>query len=267
MLEGLPPAAPVAPAAPASSTAHAAPVVERPDALTLLMNYLPLAHLASGAALVATLPLDGPVPRVALALAWLYLLPPLVVRLTLALAGRPAPGAITLGEPAYRLWWWLTQWQLLFNRLPWLEELLRLVPGLYAGWIWLWGGRMSPLCFVGPGVVITDRHAVRVERFAVLGMRSGLAGHVVQLDEAGRYRILIGEPVVERQALLGGEAGLGPGAVLRAGQMLPFGRRLGPFAVWPREGVLPVPAAPASPTPSAPSAPPPLATSNQELHP
>jgi hypothetical protein len=44
--------------------------------------------------------------------------------------GRPE-GQLTQDMSAYRVWWVLTQWQILFNRLPWLEELLRLVPGLY----------------------------------------------------------------------------------------------------------------------------------------
>jgi hypothetical protein len=118
--------------------------------------------------------------------------------------------------------------------VPLLEEMLRLVPGLYALWIALWGGNLSPFAYVAPGVLITDRYAVRVGRGAILGMKSSLAGHLVMRDEAGRWQILVAAPIVEAEAILGGESGLSPGAVLRAGHMLPLGRRLSPFDEWPR---------------------------------
>jgi hypothetical protein len=138
---------------------------------------------------------------------------------------------------AYRVWWVLTQWQILFNRLPWFDELLRLFPGLYALWIGLWGGNLSPFVYVGPGVRITDRHAVRVGRGAVLGMESILTGHLVVRDEAGRWLVLAAAPTVEPEAIVGGYAKLGPGAVLRAGHMLPTGRHVMPFDEWPRRKI------------------------------
>ena len=124
--------------------------------------------------------------------------------------------------------------QSLFNRLPLLEELLRLVPGLYPLWIGLWGGRLSPFAFVSPGVLITDRYLVDVGRGAVLGLKSTLAGHIAVRDDAGRFIVVVGTPTVEAEALVGGEAGLGPGATLRAGQMLPARRMVAPFCEWPR---------------------------------
>lgn len=79
---------------------------------------------------------------------------------------------------------------MLFNRVPWLEELLRLVPAFYALWIWLWGGKFSPFAYAGPGALITDRYAVEVQRGAVLGFQSALAGHMVVRDEAGRWVVI-----------------------------------------------------------------------------
>jgi hypothetical protein len=216
-------------------TVHEIPQLERPSAFSLWLNTLPLLHLASGIA--ATLLLCRTTEDKAMLLsAWIYLLPPLASRLTILLFGRPE-GRFTQDMPAYRVWWVLTQWQILFNRLPWLEELLRLVPGLYAFWIRLWGGNISPFAYIGPGVLITDRHAIRVERGAVLGMHGILAGHLVVRDENGRWVVLAAAPVVESEAILGGDAKLGPGAILRAGQMLPSGRHINPFEEWPRRKI------------------------------
>jgi hypothetical protein len=206
--------------------------LEKPSAFSLWLNGLPFLHLASGIGAASWLCVtwEG---RAMLLVAWIYLLPPLACRLTIFLFGRPG-NRLTQDMPAYRVWWVLTQWQILFNRLPWLEELLRLVPGLYALWIGLWGGSFSPFAYAGPRVVITDRHAVRVGRGAVLGMKSVLCGHLVVRDEAGRWLVLAAAPTVEPEAMLGGNAVLGPGAVLRAGHMLPAGRHVMPFEEWPR---------------------------------
>lgn len=214
-----------------------APRLERPDGFSLALNYLPLLHLATGTALAWTM-LSTPVTRLACLMLWIYLLPPLVSRVTLAAFGRPA-GRATLDTRDYRVWWFLTQWQMIFNRQPWLEELLRLIPGLYPLWIGLWGGRLSQFAYVSPGVLITDRYLIDVRRGAVLGMKCTLAGHIAVRDEDGRFVVVIGTPTVEAEAIVGGEAGLGPGATLRAGHMLPAGRRVAPFSVWPRGKPLP----------------------------
>jgi hypothetical protein len=206
--------------------------LEKPDGLSLVLNFLPLLQLAAGAYLCWSV-VTQTGPRLAFAAAWVYLLPPLVARLACAVFGTP-DGELTQGMRGYRVWWLLTQWQTPFNRLPWLEEVLRLVPGLYALWIGLWGGHLSPYAYVGPGVILTDRYLVRVERGAVLGFKSTLAAHMVVRNAAGRYRVVVAAPWVQAEALVGGFAGLGPGAVLKAGQLLPVGRYLGPYAVWPR---------------------------------
>ena len=197
---------------------------------TLALNYLPLAQLLLGAAFVvwqATSPL-----AVALwALAWLYLLPPVMSRLAILMFGAPQGRALTQETRAYKVWWFTHQWQVVFNRVPWLEEILRLMPGVYALWLWLWGARVSPLVYWGPGALVIDRTLVVVETGAVIGMGAGLAGHAGTLADGG-YLIDIAAPRVGRGALMGARSGLGPGAELAAGAMLPAGRMIKPFMRW-----------------------------------
>lgn len=205
---------------------------EQPSGFSLALNFLPLLHILSGA-ILSLLTFDTTLARLGCAVVWLFLLPPVLGRLCIAAFGRPQ-GRLSQHMTGYRVWWVLTQLQTPFNRLPWLEELLRLVPGLYAAWIALWGGRLSPFAYVGPGVIITDRYSVTVGRGAVLGFGSALAGHMALRDEQGRWLVVVATPIVEPEGIVGGGAGLGPGAVLRAGHMLPAGRRVGPFEIWPR---------------------------------
>ena len=206
--------------------------LEKPDAFSLCLNFLPLLQLVAGLLLASRVG-ESVLGQIALFVAWVYLAPPLAARALMGLFGKPE-GRLTQSMRAYRVWWTLTQLQAVFNRLPWVEEVLRFVPGLYAAWIHIWGCRLSPFAYLGPGLLITDRTHVHVEAGAVLGLRCALAAHMASRDQNGRFIVLLAAPRVEREAIVGGDAGLGPGAVLRAGQMLPTGRRVGPFDEWPR---------------------------------
>jgi len=208
------------------------PNLEKPDGFSLALNFVPALHTLCGGWLAFGV-VRSPAAGAAFFVFWLYLVPPICGRLLIAFFGRPE-GRLTQDMRAYRVWWALTQLQIVFNRLPWLEEILRLAPGLYAAWIGLWGGGLSPFAYVGPGVLITDRYAVNVERGAVLGLRSILAGHLATRDKFGRFVVVVAAPTVESEAILGGLSGLGPGATLRAGCELPVGRHIGPMGEWPR---------------------------------
>lgn len=205
--------------------------LEKPTRFSLVMNLVPVANLLCGAA--AVLVAGDWKTGLAVAAVWIYLLPPAVCRATLALAGTPG-GELTQETRAYKVWWFLTQLQMVFNRVHWLEDALRMVPGLYQAWIGLWGGKLSQLAYVAPGVVIVDRYLVDVRAGAVLGYGCTLASHAGTRRNDGRYVVLVGPVTVEEEAIVGGFATLGPGAVLRAGQVLPATRHIAPFDEWPR---------------------------------
>jgi hypothetical protein len=206
---------------------------ERPDGLSLALNFLPFGMLLIGAGLSIWLA-DG-FGAATLFLGWLYLAPALIGGLVTRV--RPTPtGTFGLGDAGYRHWWLMLQLQLPFNRLPFLEEALRLVPGLYPAWIRLWGGYLSAESFVGPGVMIGDRHLIRVGPRSVLGARAGFAGHIAFRDERGRWQVIVAPCEVGADAIVGGDAGMGPGAKLADGATLPAARHLGPGKHWPPRG-------------------------------
>ena len=206
---------------------------ERPriTGYTLALNYLPLMQLLLGAAFSASQAASAGA-AVLWSLAWLYLLPPLVCRLTLLVFGAPEGRGLTQDTRAYKVWWFTYQWQVVFNRLPWLEEILRLVPGLYSLWIFLWGGRVSPLVFWAPGSFVVDRPLVIVEAGATIGTDAGLAGHAGMIASDGTYRIDIAASRVGGGAMMGTRSGLSAGAELAPNQMLPAGRMIKPFMRW-----------------------------------
>ena len=107
--------------------------------LMLALNFLPLIHVLTTMSLLLMPYANWPV-RIGIALTVLYLLPPLVARMILLLVTIPH-GRIAVGSNAFFAWWSLFQLQIIFCRLPALEEILRLIPGVYSLWLRLWGAR------------------------------------------------------------------------------------------------------------------------------
>jgi hypothetical protein len=205
----------------------------RTNDVTLFMvaaNFYTVAYVAVGVIVVNTLS-RGLLTGLALAFAWIYLVPPLICRAVLLAFGRPS-GPATPRSRSYRVWWLLLQLQIVFNRVPQLEELLRMVPGVYGFWLNLWGSKVSLMAYWSPGVLVTDRYLLRVGRGAVLGAGCMVGGHLVSRDAAGEYTLTVSEVTVEEGAIVGAHALIAPGCHIGAREVVPAGRSLGPFTRW-----------------------------------
>lgn len=200
------------------------------SAFTLALNYLPIVYLAAGAA--AAWNIEGAAEAWSFILIWIYLIPAIVCRITLLFFGYPEGRNIGQETRAYKVWWFLSQWQVVFNRLPWLEELLRLIPGAYALWLNLWGGRISLFAYWGPGSKILDRYLVRVGPGAVIGAGASITGHLGTLNEDGSFAVDIATVTVCEGTIIGAHARIGPGCQISAHEMVPAGRLLPPFTLW-----------------------------------
>jgi len=165
------------------------------------------------------------------AAAWLLLAPPLAVRATLAL--RPLPAAeIAVGSPAFLAWWFTAQWQVIFNRLPWIEETLRLVPGLYSCWLRLWGARIGRLVYWTPGLRVLDRPFLAVGDRVAFGVGVKINPHVIMPGRDRRLVLQVGTVSIGDDALVGGYSLLLAGSWIGAGEASPGKRELAPFTGW-----------------------------------
>jgi hypothetical protein len=209
---------------------RALPAGAKPSAYSLALNFLPFLHLLAGA--VVLLLVDGAMARIGAALAWIYVLPPLAGRVAMAMFGAPAGEGLSQEARAYKVWWFLAQCQVLFNRFSFLEELLRMVPGLYALWLNAWGARVSPVVYWGPGAAVVDRPSVRIGPGAVIGTRAVLAGHLAVKDAHGAFRVTLAPVEIGERALIGAYAGIGPGCRIAAGEEIPAAAFLRPFTQW-----------------------------------
>ena len=198
----------------------------------LWTNVLPLV-LLGGFAGVAWNLAEGGTARLAIFAALLYLVPPVLARLLMALWGRPEGRDLSQNTRPFRVWWLLLQLQMPFNRLPWLEELLRLAPGCYPLWLNLWGARANLSTFWGPGARMLDRPLLETGFGSVIGADALLGGHLARVEE-GRFLVDIAPVRIGARAVVGARSSIGPGCVIAPGETLTACARLAPFQIYAR---------------------------------
>jgi hypothetical protein len=200
----------------------------------LLMGYFPMLH-ASGALLLG---IDACLSRSAgLALAsgaCLFGLPPLLARLGGLL--KPLPhGRVDVGDPAFLGWWWAFQCQMIFNRLPVLEECLRLIPGAYSFWLRLWGSRIGRLVYWAPGMRILDRGLLEIGNGVLFGAGVRLNPHVITRESDGRMLLSVAPVRIGQGVLMGGYSLATAGCSIAEHESPSAHSLLPPFCEW-RDG-------------------------------
>jgi hypothetical protein len=185
----------------------------------LLLNLIPLLHAAGSIACLFTpWPWMFPVA--------LYLFPLLPGRL-LRESLKSAPTEIPLGSADFLKWWACFQCQVLFLRFPALEEILRLIPGLYSIWLRLWGSRIGRLTYWAPGTIILDRGFLDIGDHVVFGAGVRINPHVVEDSTLQLATVKIGD-----RAAIGGYSLLTAGTEISADESTRAFLISPPFSTW-----------------------------------
>lgn len=182
----------------------------RQKLLLLALNFIPLSHLGMVIALLFFFP-AGWFARALLCATALYLLPPALAYPVRKLC-RIAEGKVAFGSSGFFAWWALLQLQMIFSRLPVLEESLRLAPGVYSAWLRLWGARIGRLTFWSPGTVILDRPYMQVGDDVIIGAGVRINPHVFARSPTGDSELLLGTVKIGDRARVGGYSLLTAGA-------------------------------------------------------
>jgi len=161
----------------------------------------------------------------------IYLFPPLAHRV-FSIGFGAQSGRHTVGSAAFLRWWLSAQWQVTFNRLPMLEELLRIVPGLYSAWLRLWGAKIGSLVYWSPGVAVLDRSLLRVGSRVVFGAGVRLNPHVIVPGKKGEAQLWLAPVTLGDDSLIGGYSLITAGCTIPAGASLPAGKYVRPFSTW-----------------------------------
>ena len=151
----------------------------------------------------------------------LYILPPLFFRLHNRVFILKS-GFSDFSKHVYSPWWGGHQIQKIYISLPFLESLLRLIPGLYSGWLRLWGAKIGKCIYWTPNVEIVDRSLIELGDYVVFGHRSAICSHVITPRKGGLL-LYVGPIVIGDGVFVGAEAKIGPGARIDQGVFLPYG--------------------------------------------
>jgi len=195
----------------------------------LLVNALPFFHILATTVLVVMV--TGLARKGLILLASIYLAPPFFVRIVLCFR-RLRPGVHPLYSSQFFVWWITAQGQVIFCRFPFLEELLRLVPGFYSAWLRLWGARVGRLTYWAPGVQILDRSLIQIGNDVKFGAGVRLNSHVIAADEQGIERLYVGPIEIGEGCSIGGYSLLTAGTVVEPGQTLRAFALSPPFSRW-----------------------------------
>jgi hypothetical protein len=198
--------------------------------MLLALNGVPLIHVLMVVGLLVIRHGGWPA-RIGAGLAALYLLPPLMARLIL-FPGTFPPGRFAIGSRPFFRWWSLFQLQIIFCRLPALEEALRLVPGLYSLWLRLWGARIGRLTYWSPGTTITDRSFLAIGNDVVFGAGVRLNAHVLAKNQDGQMQLILAPVNVGDRAIVGGYSLLTAGTMISPGEITRACLLSPPFSVW-----------------------------------
>jgi acetyltransferase-like isoleucine patch superfamily enzyme len=189
-----------------------------------LFSYFPLLMTA---AFITALGLFAAWPNawtVILLLFVIYLLPPMVLRIMLRWAPLK-PGIACIDGRKFCPWLAAHHIQAFYDALPFLESLLRVIPGFYSMWLRMWGSR------VGYGVTwpvridVLDRNLMDIGNRVTFDREVELAAHVRQKLEGGGSRVLV------RPVRIGGHAYVGAGARIGPGATVPHNSNVPAFAV------------------------------------
>jgi len=169
--------------------------------------------------------------RVLASVLLLYLVPPLMARIIRSLSPI-REGHIPVGQRDFFIWWALFNLQVIFCRFPALEEVLRLVPGLYGPWLRLWGARVGSLIYWGAGLRILDRSFVQIGDGVMFGATVRINPHVLARNKQGELELILSTVRIGSEALIGGYSLLTAGTEIAPGECTKAFLISPPFSKW-----------------------------------
>lgn len=159
---------------------------------------------------------------------WLSLLSPLLV-----LYGYPVlmfrlhnllyplkEGRYDLLSPDYNPWWGGHQLQLVYYACPFLEAVLRTIPGAYSAWLRLWGAKVGKSVYWTPNIEIDDRSLIEIGDHVIIGHKAHFISHVI-LPYKQKLPLYVKKITLGDQCFIGAGSRLGPGVIVDAHTFLP----------------------------------------------
>ncbi len=178
----------------------------------MLCNYIPLVKIATIALVIfSSLVIKHKIMTI---LFIIYIIPPLLCRMIISLTNLNSPKS-SINSKEHLLWWLTFNLQVVFNRLPILEEILRMLPSVYSMWLRLWGAKIGKLTYWSPKVMISDRSFIQIGDHVVIGAGSRLIPHYMAKNKRDETQLILSPIKIGNGVILGGYSLLGPGTIVK----------------------------------------------------
>ena len=183
-----------------------------------LISLFPLLHglliVASAVVFVVT---PTAVSFVAI-LASIYLFPLLTFRVHNRVC-RLEEGTYSIVQ-GYSPWYGTHMIQTMFIAFPRLETALRLVPGVFAMWLRLWGSKVGRNVYFTPHFEVADRSLLDIGNNCVFGYDVKIASHVISPSRELGLKIYIKKVIIEDGGFVGATSRLAPGVHVKKGALV-----------------------------------------------
>jgi hypothetical protein len=209
-----------------------------PKSIERASRFFPLVFIVGVLALVAQCARAPSWPHALGTVAFIYLTPPLLWRLT-NLVWPLREGSSWVGKGESGSPWLLTHHlQLFFVAFPAFERALILVPGLFSAWLRLWGSHIGKRVYWTPGVQIVDRTHLDIGERVFFGHRVYMSQHVVR-KRGTRYSLYFKSIRIGAGTLVGFASHLSPGVEIDPGLSVAAGTTLYPNVHVSKESLVP----------------------------
>jgi hypothetical protein len=149
-----------------------------------------------------------------------YFLPLLIQRIVLGIYPIKEGGVyIGLDEKSFSPWLFSLRVQQIYLVFPQLERLLFYLPGLYSGWLRLWGSKIGKNVFWTPGTIVNDRSLMDVGDFVIFGHNTYMSSHLLRVKN-GRFFVYIKKIKIGSNCFIGAFTKMGPGTTIQSGSQI-----------------------------------------------
>lgn len=159
---------------------------------------------------------------------YIYLVPPLFFQLVFRIGFPKYKGDLDqlakrsfVGEDSFSIWWISSQMQVHFLRFPFLEEMIKWIPGAYSFWLRLWGAQVGKNVLWTPRVLIVDRPFLKVGDDVIIGTDARMTSHLANtLKDDRRCELFLDSIQIGNGATLGGGSNTYPGGRVKENQII-----------------------------------------------
>lgn len=122
-------------------------------------------------------------------------------------------GMTNFGDAHYCPWWGAHQIQQVYSAVPFLEGILRIIPGVYSFWLRLWGSKIGKQIYWTPRIEVVDRSLLEIGDYVIFGHRAACSSHILKQLE-GKLILKVAKVRIGKSVLVGAGARLGPGTII-----------------------------------------------------